>query len=99
MKFEVNVSGIQCDNPNCDCIDYNVSVEQYLDYVNKPCPKCGANLLTEQDYQVVQVLLKAQNLISKLPFGNKGKTSHFRVQTNGTGMIDIEKLDDGVKKR
>lgn len=94
MKCEVNISGIQCDNPNCDYVDYNVSVDQYPEYVNRPCPKCGVNLLTEQDYQVVQVLLRAQKLISKIPFGNNAKTSQFRVQTNGTGMINVERVDD-----
>lgn len=99
MKCEVNVSGIKCDNPNCDYIDLNVSVDQYPEYVNKPCPKFGANLLTEQDYQLVQVLLKAQKLISKIPFGNSGKTNQYRIQTNGTGAINIEKIDDEINQR
>lgn len=99
MKCEVNVSGIKCDNPNCDYVDPNVSVDQYPQYVNRPCPKCGANLLTEQDYQVVQILLKAQRVLSKIPFGNKGKTSQFRIQTNGTGAINVEQVGDEVNQR
>jgi hypothetical protein len=44
---------IVCDNPNCDhkikheTGDYHVETKNYI---NAPCPKCGENLLTQQDY-------------------------------------------------
>jgi len=45
-----NISGIVCDNTECDFEDYSVLFEEYPAYVNKPCPNCGENLLTQADY-------------------------------------------------
>lgn len=49
--------GIKCDNPMCDFMDYNVTPDQYADYVNKPCPLCGENLMTEECYENTQRIL------------------------------------------
>lgn len=42
---------VVCDNPKCD---YNVPFQnnnhRLINYLNKPCPLCGENLLTESDY-------------------------------------------------
>lgn len=46
-----NIQGIKCDNGDCDYNDPTVSFDDYQDYINKPCPKCGENLLTESDYK------------------------------------------------
>ena len=42
--------GIVCDNPACDYRDPEGTLDKLEEYLNKPCPKCGENLLTEQDY-------------------------------------------------
>lgn len=47
IKFDVG--GIKCDNPSCDYRDDSVSYEDYQDWLNKPCPCCGENLLTQED--------------------------------------------------
>lgn len=49
LQFEDG--GIVCDNESCDYEAMGVTFEQYPEWVNKPCPKCGDNLLTEEDYQ------------------------------------------------
>lgn len=39
---------LKCDEPNCnveiDCPDYGPQ------YIDTPCPECGANLLTKEDF-------------------------------------------------
>lgn len=48
--IDLKISGIKCDG----CQDYynkNVNVKEYKELVNKPCPKCGSNLLTEADFK------------------------------------------------
>lgn len=40
----VIVKGIKCDNPECDFKDMSVNFEDYKNWVNRPCPKCGTNL-------------------------------------------------------
>lgn len=44
---------IICDNKDCDYEILNETGDPNIDiksYINKPCPKCGDNLLTEKDY-------------------------------------------------
>lgn len=43
---------VECDNPRCDFKVKNESGDPYVnidEYLNVPCPKCGENLLTEED--------------------------------------------------
>ena len=42
--------GIKCDNTKCDYIDLSVKFEEYPKWIDKPCPKCGTNLLTQEQY-------------------------------------------------
>lgn len=64
--MDLNIKGIKCDNPNCDFKDMGVRVEDYDKWLNRPCPKCGADLLTEKDYKTVKHLLKFTKLINKI---------------------------------
>lgn len=56
-KVQVCGGGLKCDNPKCDYVDIGISMEDYKNWVNKPCPKCGEVLLTKQDYDAVQQIL------------------------------------------
>lgn len=49
--IEFTQSGIKCDNPECNWRDDNVKAEDYKDWIDKPCPNCEANLLTQEDYE------------------------------------------------
>lgn len=43
--------GMKCDNPECDWKDIYVRFENYEEYIDRPCPKCGSNLLTRECYE------------------------------------------------
>jgi hypothetical protein len=62
----VSSGGVKCDNKSCDYIDKTATVERYSEYLNKPCPKCGENLLTEEDYKLAQQLNALANFINSL---------------------------------
>lgn len=50
--------GIKCDTEGCE---YKVSFgakEEYDAYLNQPCPVCGANLLTQSDYDTMSQMLE-----------------------------------------
>ena len=46
MKMDFNISGLKCDNPSCDYSNPDIPFEQYEQFINCPCPKCGQSLLT-----------------------------------------------------
>lgn len=45
--------GLKCDNSSCNWEDPTIKNEELASYVNTPCPKCGENVLTQEDYQNV----------------------------------------------
>jgi hypothetical protein len=61
---ELRIGGIKCDS--CDFTDNTVKESDYHSWVNEPCPKCGANLLTEEDYEMSQVLHNAIDFMNTL---------------------------------
>lgn len=88
----LEIHGIQCDA--CDYKDETVNVEDYENWVNKPCPECGANLLTEADYQNVQFLIQIAAMANSFlpPLQEDEEVATMTVSMNGTGdmILDIK---------
>lgn len=91
--------GIKCDNPECDFVDQEVRIEDYKDWLNKPCPKCGSNLLTQADYDNVQMLLNLVDIVNENKDiftetedaqNNSDEMSTITFNMNGTGKMDVE---------
>jgi hypothetical protein len=58
---------IVCDNEKCNfTIPYDDKLGDYsFKFINFPCPDCGENLLTKEDYLLHEKLIKAVDLINK----------------------------------
>jgi len=83
--------GIKCDV--CDYEDNSVKKEDYKLWLNKPCPKCGANLLTKKDMQTINIMLTVHKWIGWIRFPSFYPSIQVHVEMNGTGEISIkEKL-------
>ena len=92
----ISISGIKCDNPDCDYLDDTVSKDNYPEYVDKPCPDCGTILLTQRDYDAV-VLLEGTiiDINSVFPEAVLGdKETVFEVKMNGSGSVVITEIED-----
>ncbi len=90
--IQFSVGGIKCDNPTCDYMDQAVELKDYPNWLNKPCPKCGSNLLTQADYDNVQAIIELTGIINQ-SLGSVGDDEPVEVATvrmNGTGKIEIE---------
>jgi predicted nucleic acid-binding Zn-ribbon protein len=55
MQVEVKQSTIKCDNPMCD-FRQGIPFEDRIKWIDRPCPKCGENLLTRADFEKSQEL-------------------------------------------
>lgn len=66
MENNINIenNGIQCDH--CDWVDETVSFEELHEWLGRPCPVCGKNLLTEEDYNNAVILNNVVNYINSL---------------------------------
>lgn len=59
---------IVCDNKTCDFKIQNPTGdinEDISSYINIPCPECGQNLLTEEDYLLAMKVQKKINWLNK----------------------------------
>lgn len=92
LSFEIR--GIKCDA--CDFMDKNIEVEDYKNWLNKPCPKCGANLLTQADFDNVQFLIKTTNLINEIYPKPKKDEKMFTMSVNmdGSGKMDFNIINE-----
>lgn len=101
--FKFEVTGIKCDNKICDYHDDSILMKDYSQFLNKPCPKCGANLLTQADYDLVLKIEKISNM-KIIKFFNyigsffdkllKLKPKSYSGKMNGSGKMKIEEKDD-----
>ncbi len=53
---------LKCDANGCDHVELVESINAGL--VGKPCPKCGANLLTEEDHSASERMVEVVALIN-----------------------------------
>lgn len=87
--IELNVSGIKCDA--CPYEDKTVRADTYEKWVNRPCPDCGENLLTEKDYKTVLRIQKIVRVVNRILPKRKMKDEDLSVlelKMNGTGEVE-----------
>ena len=100
-SLKINIGGIKCDNKECDFTEMSVLFEDYDKWLNKPCPKCGCNLLTQQDFDTTKTLMDITRMINEVIEEDgeenieEGELFKMSVNFNGTGKVvfsDIEPL-------
>lgn len=65
-NIELLQSGLKCDNPSCDWKDTTIPHTEYINHVNKPCPKCGENILTGEDYETAMYFHTVVDFINNM---------------------------------
>ncbi len=87
----IDVRGIKCDNPTCAYEDLEVDFDSDK-FLNMPCPDCGSNLLTPEDYTLMQLMLNTADL-ANTTFKNVDlsgdATMAVTLDMNGTGSLNI----------
>lgn len=88
-SLKMNVGGIKCDNEKCDFKDMSVLFEDYDQWLNKPCPKCGRNLLTKRDLDRIKGLMNLTNWLKDILPDSKEDEQLFKMsaEMNGTGKV------------
>jgi len=59
---------VECDNLECDYKIENTTKDPFIsteNYIDMPCPQCGQNLLTIDDYLASEKFLKTVKWINK----------------------------------
>ena len=64
---EILSTGLKCDTPTCDWKDETLAISDWPNWINVPCPKCGGNLLTQEDYDNVMTLMETVKFVNAHP--------------------------------
>ena len=85
----LNITGIKCDNPACSFRNDDVRVNEYKSWLNRSCPQCSSNLLTQADYDSVQMMIMAVEEQNKaVPVNNISEPIIFvDIEMNGSGDL------------
>lgn len=93
MKIYLNkiialkIAGLKCDADGCDYSDDTIHIQDYKMYLNAPCPKCGANLLTEKDMATVKFLLVLEKLLGWIRVPSLRPSKQYKLIMNGSGKV------------
>lgn len=94
-SVEIKGGGLICDNPKCDFEDATIKIDDYAKAINKFCPRCGENLLTQQDFEDFTAMYQKLKILAKsVPHDENSseerKTVYFHTH-NGNVTISEEK--------
>lgn len=104
--IETVCSGLKCDNPNCDWRDDSVTMNDYEKWLNAPCPKCGENVLTTEDFLRSKSLFAITDIINSLPkeildsmttLSDEEIIEKMKKDPNFTEVIGLNNLKAGKK--
>ena len=105
IPMTTQISGLKCDNAECDYRDEDIPGSDYEQHINKPCPNCGENLLTQDDYDKVQQIQKQVMDLNDL-FGDMkgmgmpmGDSSGERVKLDLSSFLGgDENMNEEIKR-
>lgn len=94
-QLKMNVGGIKCDNKDCDFKDMEVLFRDYDKWLNKPCPKCGSNLLTRKDFNNTKLLVDLTTLLKDILPESEDGEEMFKMSANfdGTGKVVFSEIE------
>ena len=90
---------IHCDSCGRDYYtDGGFTRKELRKWIDKPCPACGANLLTKGDYNIAKVIILLESIDKIIAFicrifGKKLEQKTVRFETSGTGKLSFTLSD------
>ena len=93
---------VNCDTPGCG-FSAEITDSELPQWLNKPCPKCGENLLTQEDFDSVSRLLhvidQAGSIAKALNLPDKNVIVKAKTNTKGGINIDVSDIMDDMDIR
>lgn len=85
--FDARIEGIKCDEVNCNYEDDDVSKDNLALYLDRPCPQCGANLLTLQDLRKLESIFKVTRRLRWFKYPSFYPQTEVVMEMDGSGTI------------
>lgn len=90
-----NDGGLKCDNLKCDWVDSTIGFDVYKEWINKSCPKCGENVLTEEDYKNVEIVRLAIDMVNNMSEKELDENVAYFKALKGDTVLDA--MPDNIK--
>ena len=95
IEFEQQQAGLQCDAEGCDWVDKTIPDTDYPKWLNAPCPKCGANVLTQEDYDAYFFFMDMLRLAASIEVPEEEKQMYQLEASFHKGLnLNITKVED-----
>ena len=94
--IEEDIKGLKCDATGCGYSDMTIDADNYHNYIDAPCPECGANLLTQADYEFVKVLMLITDVVNdayKDVELEDEPIERFSIELDGSGIPKVGPLN------
>ena len=98
MKFSdskiIKAHGLKCDVVGCGYEDETIEADDYVNLIGTKCPKCGASLLTQEDYNILVSMLEIEaNLLGLNLLDNYiDESVSIELKLNGTGNVELGEI-------
>lgn len=86
---------IKCDNSPCDFIEYMDKIDPVI-WLNKPCPKCSSNLLSEDDYIAYVKYQQAVAAMERLDPSKLSELEDLAIDVLEKSGIDTDDVDASI---
>lgn len=101
--IEVKGRGLVCDNPKCDYRNETIAIENYAAWIGALCPDCGEVLLTEDQYEMAQLVMGVVNTVNEMadePVITKllkdadlhGSKARMKVKVTKAGGLEVGEI-------
>lgn len=94
--IEATIVGLKCDAEGCDYRNDDIPCDEYELWIDTPCPECGASLLTQADFELVQTLTAFSDAINDIfppgSFPDDEPRAEFQVKMDGSGIPQVGEI-------
>ena len=92
----VEVKGLKCDTSDCNYADMSINSKDYEQYIDAPCPECGASLLTQADYDSVQEIFEVTKIMNEMfppeTLSEDEVETKFKLDMDGSGAVKVSEI-------
>lgn len=88
-KNFIKITGIKCDNPKCNFSEDGIPMEDYEEWLDRECPDCGKNLLTEEDLNTVKMMYAMVAIANQLGTSDDDQVITTKVEMDGSGSVEF----------
>jgi len=89
--FKASVGGIKCD----ECFWRKPEETNIGSWLNKPCPNCGANVLTDEDWELTQYIMKINKWLGWIKYPSFKKQNKSKM----TKVMGRWRIEDSEGKK